>query len=107
MYFRVRRLLSGWISQATICEKARTYARSGLVEILHDRERLGQEAPAVLERRHQALRAHRLVARFQVLSLGQAHARVLVFQALVVERDAYAERRRGAEERIQLHGAAG
>jgi len=29
MYFRVRRLLSGWISQAMICEKARTYARRG------------------------------------------------------------------------------
>ena len=28
MYLRVRRLLSGWISQAMICEKARTYARS-------------------------------------------------------------------------------
>src|SRR5437899_5056122 len=78
-----------------------------LIEVFDDRERLGHKAPAVLERRNQALGVDRFVARFEVLAFGQTHARVLVRQALVVERDAHAERRRGAKESVELHRTAG
>src|SRR5204862_159125 len=74
-----------------------------LVQVFDDRERLGQQATAVLERGDEALGVDRLVALFEVLALGQAHARLLVRQALVVERDANAERGGGAEEGVELH----
>src|SRR5437879_7167611 len=41
--------------------------------------------------------------RFEVLRLRQAHDRRLVFEPLVIERDAHAERGGGTEECIELH----
>src|SRR5467141_3169752 len=74
-----------------------------LVEILDDRERLGQKTAAVLERGDQPLSVQRFVSRFQVLAFGQTYDRGLVLQALVVERDPHAKRRRRPEESVELH----
>src|SRR5882762_5524157 len=47
--------------------------RINLVQVFDDRERLGQNPSAVLERGNQALCVERFIARLQVLAFGQAH----------------------------------
>ena len=78
----------------------------GLVEILHDRERLEQHRPvAVDQRRQHHLRidlAERVLA---LLALDQVDVDDLVrHDTFEIERDPHPERRERAPERKQLHG---
>ena len=55
------------------------------------------------DRRHQALRVDRLVARLKMLLRAQVDRRELIREALEVQRDAQPVRGAAAEERIKLH----
>ena len=71
-----------------------------LIEIFDDGERLGDRMPVMHQRRHQPLRIEALVIRARVArrhSCSRCTKTSLGFDALQVQRDADAERRRGAE----------
>ena len=75
-----------------------------LLEIFHDRHRLGQHLAGVQhQRRHQLLRIERDIVGRAMLALAQMARRVLDRDALEVERDAHAKRRRRAKIADQLH----
>jgi len=78
--------------------------RMGFLEIFHDRQRLGQDGPIVEnERRNQLLRVESGVVRRKLLALAQVPRRVLDRNALEVQGNAHAKRRRGSEIADELH----
>src|SRR5260370_243930 len=81
--------------------------RLGLVEIFDDGERLNQHFAIVdLQRRHQALRLQREIIRPALLVLAQMDRRLLVTNALEIERDPHAKGGGGAEIAVELHGGS-
>src|SRR5262249_12500238 len=80
--------------------------RVRLVEILDDGERLTEARAVVeLERRQQRLRIDLGIGAAAVLAFREVDEHGLVLQALQVQRDANAERRRAAEVRVELQSA--
>ena len=78
--------------------------RMRLLEILHDRQRLGKHGPIVQhECRHQFLRVQRNIVGSRLLTLAQMPRRMLDLDSLEVKRNAYAERRGRPEIADKLH----
>ena len=101
-YLSTRRLLSGWMSQAISSAMPRTCARSagssgvkrglgaGRVEIVDDREALGQALAVDIEHRHEALRIARAIVRLLLRAGEQIDRHRVVADPLEVERDPHA-----------------
>ncbi len=103
------------MSQATIWASARTRARSagdagkrggmGLVQVLQDRQGLGERRSPVGQHRNQGLRIQGLEWGCKLPSPfpGQMNEFSIVGDILEVERDADAKACRGAEISVKLH----
>ena len=100
-YLSTRRLLSGWMSQAIASDIATTCARSAplpdqrlvgiaQVEIIEDRQALGEMVAVDLEHRHQALRIERAIVGGRLLVFAQVDLAALIIHALEIEGDAHA-----------------
>jgi hypothetical protein len=79
----------------------------GFIKVLDDGHGLGQARAIVqLQQRHQTIGSDVGIGRLPVLALGQVHRHVVIADALERQRDAHAERGRGAEVVVELHGAS-
>jgi hypothetical protein len=78
----------------------------GFFQVFDDGHRLREQVAVIgLQHRHQRVALALGVGRRVLLALHKVHRQVFVGQALDLERDAHAERRRGAEVVVELHGA--